>query len=61
VEKLAAEVEGGKDSEEVLSGREKVEPLSVAEVEGRPVTDGAGSSDAPREGLLMILAPACGT
>jgi hypothetical protein len=62
VEKLAAGVEGGKDSEEMLSGREKVEALSLAEVEGRPVADDADcSSDAPREGLAMILALACGT
>lgn len=62
MEKLAAEVEGGKDSEKVLSGREMVEALSLAEAEGRPVvTDDAGSSDAPREGLAVFLALACGT
>jgi len=61
VEKLAAEVEGVKDSEEVLSAREKVEALSLAQAEERPVADDAGSSDAPREGLAVFLALACGT
>jgi hypothetical protein len=49
VERLGAEVDGEKGSEKVLSAREKVEALSLAEAGGRPVTDDAGSSDALRE------------